>query len=81
MASMIMYIVASVTGAPDALAALRNLPTEALKKVTNIITKKPLRFWINVLKRAATKNSDYAAAVSGLESLVDLIFPFKFQCK
>ena len=81
MASMIMYIVASVTGAPDALAALRNFPTEALKKVTQIIIKKPLRFWINVLKRAATKNYDYAAVVSGLESLVDLIFPFKFQCK
>ena len=81
MASIIMNIVASVTGAPDALAALKNLPFEALKKAKKIITKKPLPFWISVLKRSAAQESDYAAAIEGLECVVDLFLPFKFQCK
>jgi hypothetical protein len=79
--SMVMYIVASVTGAPDALAALKNLPVEALQKATIFIKKKPLPFWINLIKNTASQNSEYAAALFGLQSVMDLILPFKFQCK
>ena len=82
MASLIMYIVASVTGAPDALQALKHLPVNLLKKATNIIRKKSISFWINVLKKSANQESDYAAAIQGLESVADLFLPsFKFKCK